>query len=431
MKKAKAASTLILISLLFCTGYTAKGQTTTRINSPYTLFGVGNLNNTNTNVRSLSMGGIKYGWRDNSLINPANPASYTAFDSISFLFEGALYANITTLKSATLSEKSQSASLNYLTFGFPVNRWWKSSFGLLPYSNVGYLVEEEEEVDDIGAVLYSSDGSGGLNQVYWGNGFQINKHLSLGFNASFIFGTIDQGLSISFPDSAYYYSTRIDNSVSANDFLFTGGLQYVSKLKKDVQLTLGLTYSHTSKIKADKNYLAQSFYGESSNILYYRDTIEMDQGIKGKIKLPKSLGLGFTIEKKDKWLVGADFNWQNWKEFEQFGESDSLQNRFSINIGGQITPNKYSIFSYWEKMTYRLGLRYVNSSLDINSNQLSEFGISFGIGFPVWKSRSTMNLGVEIGKWGTTKDNLVQENYVKFIFALSIYERWFVKPKYN
>jgi hypothetical protein len=42
-----------------------------------------------------------------------------------------------------------------------------------------------------------------------------------------------------------------------------------------------------------------------------------------------------------------------------------------------------------------------------------------------------MNLGVEIGKWGTTKDNLVQENYVKFIFALSIYERWFVKPKYN
>ena len=34
------------------------------------------------------MGGIAYGLRDGSHINPLNPASYTAIDSLTFLFDG-------------------------------------------------------------------------------------------------------------------------------------------------------------------------------------------------------------------------------------------------------------------------------------------------------------------------------------------------------
>lgn len=379
----------------------------------------------------MSMGGIKYGWRDSRLINPANPASYTAFDSLSFLFEGALYSNISTLKSAELSQESRSASLNYLTFGFPVTHWWKASFGLLPYSNVGYNVLQEKEEENIGLTRYRNEGSGGLNQVYFGSGFKISDNLSLGVNASFVFGTIDRGVSVTFPDSGFYISSRIDRSVTANDFVFTYGLQYTKPLKNDLEYTIGISFSNQSNLRADKDYLVRSFYGEQSNIRFYRDTIQYNTGVKGDIILPAGIGAGITFKKKDKWLIGADFDWQNWEKFRQFDQSDSLDNRFSIGFGAQFIPDRYSVFSYWERLSYRFGFRYTNGSLNIRGNQINEYGISFGIGFPVWKSRSMMNLGVELGRWGTTKDNLIQENFIRVIFAISIYENWFIKPKYN
>ena len=38
---------------------------------------------------------------------------------------------------------------------------------------------------------------------------------------------------------------------------------------------------------------------------------------------------------------------------------------------------------------------------------------------------------LEFGNKGTLENDLVQENFFKFTFGLSIYERWFVKSKYK
>ncbi len=377
------------------------------------------------------MGGIKYGLRLPSMINAANPASYTEIDTLSFIFEGSVLSSLVTIKSAQLSENSNYATLNYLTFGFPVTHWWRSSFGLMPFSNVGYIVAEDQITDSVGLVRFTNDGSGGFNQLYWGNAFRITKNLSIGVNASYVFGTIDRGISVTFPDSLYYFSTRLDRSYSANDFIFTYGVQYTIPFKNDLDLTLGATFSNTTKLSAEKDNITRTFYGEKNEVQFYKDTINYEGGIKGDIVIPKSIGAGFVLKKKNKWLIGADFDWQNWKEFKSFGESDSLMDRMNISIGGQYIPERYSIFSYWERVSYRLGMRYTNSYLDLKGNQLKEFGISFGFGLPVWKSKSTFNIGCEIGKWGTTADGLIQENFVKFTLGISIHETWFVKPKYR
>jgi len=429
MRRIKQSMNTWLAATLFLFAGMVQGQET-RVNSPYTLFGIGNLTNTNSNVRSLSMGDIKYGLRSNTLINPANPASYTAFDSLSFLFEGAISGGLVTLKSINQSENSNYATLSYLTFGFPVTKWWKASFGLMPFSNVGYEVATDEQVNHFGLVRYTNDGSGGFNQVYWGNGFRITKNLSAGFNAAYIFGTIDNGLSVTFPDSAFYFSTRKDLTYSASDFMFTYGLQYTIPFKNKTNLTIGASFNNTTRLNARRDLIIRNFYGEINEIRYYKDTVTNQNNFKGDIILPKSIGAGFILEKENKWLAGFDFNWQNWEEFKSFGQSDTLKNRLSFGAGIQFIPDKYSIFSYLERLSYRFGIKYTNSYLNVNGNQLNEFGISVGVGFPVWKSHSQFNLGVEFGKWGTTANELVQENYIKFIFALSIYENWFIKPKY-
>ena len=67
----------------------------------------------------------------------------------------------------------------------------------------------------------------------------------------------------------------------------------------------------------------------------------------------------------------------------------------------------------------------------INNQSIKEFGISFGLGIPVSRLFSSMNTVIEIGKRGTTDQNLVKENFVNFQLSLSLNDRWFIKRKYN
>ena len=58
------------------------------VNSPYTRYGFGQLSDQSTTA-NRGMGGISYGLR-NKLINVGNPASYSAIDSITFLFDAGI-----------------------------------------------------------------------------------------------------------------------------------------------------------------------------------------------------------------------------------------------------------------------------------------------------------------------------------------------------
>jgi hypothetical protein len=82
-------------------------------------------------------------------------------------------------------------------------------------------------------------------------------------------------------------------------------------------------------------------------------------------------------------------------------------------------------------MTYRVGARYNNSYLNLYDTQISEYGISFGVGFPMKKSKTGIDLSVEIGRRGTTKNNLIQENFINFSLGVSIQEIWFYKRQYQ
>jgi hypothetical protein len=94
-------------------------------------------------------------------------------------------------------------------------------------------------------------------------------------------------------------------------------------------------------------------------------------------------------------------------------------------------PEAFSIRSYLKRVKYRAGLHYENSYLKLNNHQIKDFGISFGAGIPFPKSKSTANLAVEFGKKGTTKDNLIRNNYTKLSLYLNLYDYWFVKRKFD
>lgn len=401
----------------------------TRIGSPYTRYGLGDLMNSKY-MRSMSMGGTSYGFRNAYSVNYSNPASYTAFDSLSFVFETGINSSITQLKSLTQKQTSNYSSLSYIAFGFPISRWWGASIGLLPYSNVGYKILDKEYIENIGNTEYLYEGAGGINQFYLGNAFRI-KNLSVGCNSSVLFGSLDRVRTVSFPDSSYYLRTKLLNSVRVNSFLFNYGMQYKVRLSEKVKMVAGLVYNLNTDLNAKQDSLAYRFFHTTLGTESVKDTIINSMGNKGTLTLPQSIGFGVTFGIGEKWLVGADFQTQNWNKYSSFGESDSLANSMQASFGLEMTPDNLAVTGRWKRAHYRFGARYNQTYLQLNNTQLNEYGVSFGLGLPMKKSKTTLNLGFELGQRGTTDNNLIKESFARVIFSLSVHEYWFFKRRFD
>jgi hypothetical protein len=404
------------------------------INSPYSRFGLGELHGRNVNTTLTGMGGISIGVWNPGKVNPGNPASYGTFDSLTFLFEIGINGNIVNLKTLSQSESSNYVTLSYILTGFPVTRWWRTSLGILPYSKIGYDVNINIDLSsyDVSNIVNSIKGDGGLNQFYWGNGFNIGKRFRAGFDAIFIYGQGSRSSLVYFPDSLSIFGTKKETKTLGSDIIFDYGLQYDIPIRDKQILTLGAVYSNAWNVNAKRTSLTYTLAGGFDDIVEsIRDTIDYQSEEKGNIVIPDRFGLGFMFKNEDFWLVGADFEWQHWNKFSSFGASDSLDNAWRFSIGGQITPKHTSISSLLKRMTYRLGFRYVNSYLSLLGHPINEYGISFGFTFPMKKSKTTIDVGVEAGGRGTTDNNLIKENFVNFTFGVSIAESWFYKRKYR
>ena len=400
-----------------------------RITSPYSRFGVGDLSD-NNNAWNNSMGELGIGLRSSSHVNFANPASYSAFDSLSFVFEGGFNGQFVTLQSTFQTVNRNYASLGYLLFGMPVNRWWKTSLGLVPYSDVGYNVANVEEYANTGTVLRIYSGSGGINRLFWGNAFQPFKNFSVGLNISYLFGSMERLATVYFPDSSNAMNFREAYYVTMNDLSYNFGAQYKAKLKNDLFLNLGAVFTPSLSMAAKTDGLAYTFLLNSSGTELPRDTLGTAAGVKGRIIIPTMIGGGFSFEKTDKWLIGLDYKWQNWEKFRAFDMSDSLVNSWQVNFGGEIVPKADNYSNYLARVRYRLGFMYNKTYLRLRGQDLNEYAITFGFGLPLRGMRTMLNVGAQYGVRGTTSNNLIRESYFKVVIGFSIYERWFIKRKY-
>ena len=416
---------LLLFSLLLSTLLSAQ----IRIASPYSRFGIGDLSGIN-NDWNFSMGSTGIAFRSPLHINILNPASYSEFDSTSFVFEGGVLMNTTQLRTNIQTVSRNNASLGYLLFGFPVTRWWKTSVGVLPFSDVGYNISTTEEHEGIGKIRRNYTGEGGINRFNWGNGFMIGKNLSVGFNASYLFGNSNRRSSVLFPDSIMNMNTMVDNDITVNSFYFDFGAQYRFKLKKDIKMVIGGIFAPKSAISAKTSKLTRTFVLATDGSEIIKDTIDQTADTHGKIQFPLSFGLGLSFEKQDHWLLGADFKWQNWNNYTAFEISDSLVNSYQVTFGAEVIPDINAFTKYLKRIRYRVGFSYNSTYLELRGKHLNDYAFSLGFGLPIRGIKTGLNLGLQVGSRGTTQSDLIKETYFKFVIGFSIYESWFVKRKY-
>ena len=258
--------TLLVLLLTILSG-AAVAQNNT--NSPYTRYGYGQLSEQGSS-NSRAMGGIAYGLRDKYQTNFANPASYTAVDSLTFIFDGAVSLQNTNLSNGTLKRNAKNSSFDYITMQFRASKWAAISLGLLPYSNVGYSMgeyrEDTEFPDKSTTVSYS--GEGGLHQLYLGAGFKIIKNLSVGANFSYLWGDITRTAAETFPSSSSVFPITIQSNVAVKSYKLDFGAQYTHQFGKKHVATLGVVFSPGHDLNNDA--YEGSYFGNEGYYCYLR-----------------------------------------------------------------------------------------------------------------------------------------------------------------
>ncbi len=428
---------IVLIAVFALQLYAQQGTS-----SPYSFYGIGTLKFKGT-VENKSMGGLSI-FTDSIHVNLRNPAGYVGPNLKSFNEESRPVKfsvggsnNGLNLKSNSGSAKTSSTTFDYLTLSFPIGKFGVG-FGLLPYTSVGYKLESKE--NDLVTNRYR--GEGGLNKTFLGLGYKITDGLSVGIDVNYNFGNV-QNSAIEFvydnENNPVQYQSRENNRSDLSGINYNLGLSYKTMLNEKLELTTGLTYAPESTLTSNN---ARSFStivisastGQEFEVSTIEADLEADNLKTTDLTLPSRISFGAGLGQPRKWFVGAEYTFQNTKKFSNpiFSvDNTTFVNASNIALGGFIIPDYNSFSSYWKRATYRAGLHFENTGLEINNETINEFGISFGVGLPVGSVFSNANLGFEIGKRGTTNQNLIQENFFNVNISLSLNDRWFQKRKYN
>jgi len=422
---------IVSISLLFSLVSFAQEGTS----SPYSFYGIGDVRFRGT-VENRSMAGLSV-VTDSIHINLQNPAMYSSLKLTSFSVGGTFSVN--QLKTNQKDEKAQRTTLDYLAIGIPLKKVGLG-FGLIPYSSVGYNIKNSVYAPD-GRTDNYYKGTGGLNKVFFGFGYQLAKNFSFGADVQYNFGKIDtRSLSTQFTlnSSNEYeqvqYSTRETNSSSASGVNFNAGLSYNTKLYKNISLFSSLTYTPEATITLNNERfiaIVQSVDGVAEAIVGDEEEITVADT---KLKMPSKFSFGLGIGDTKKWIVGTELTFQGTSNFgNRFNDIDnvSYENATRFTVGGYYIPNYKSFTNYFERVVYRGGFRFENTGLVINNQPIEDAAVTLGLGLPLRGAFSNVNVGFELGNRGTQKGGLVREHYMNFSIGLSLNDRWFQKRKYD
>lgn len=419
---------LAFLSVIVCN---AMAQST--VNSPYSKFGVGNLNGSYL-PQFRGMGNLAYGIGAVGAyqnLNISNPASYS-FLRLTVFDIGATTTS-QTLTKGSLTEKSFNASLSHIAMAVPVTKKSAISFGLLPYSKLGYEYRNSDQKVDTFSVDHIYAGEGGLTKSYLGYGLGIGKHFSVGVNMSYIFGNLKETNATEFTKYVGFLNSRTVNNNAVGGLNFDLGLLYVATINPKTKLIIG----YTGGVKTQMNTTfskVSTRYQTVSGTNFISDSTSFINDVKGSLTLPANHNFGFSIERQNKWLIGADLRLAQWSQFSKSGSSDVLNNTWGFSVGGQITPNVNAVTNYLKLIDYRMGINYDKTYLTLSNNDINVKSLNVGLGLPLVSSRSAfykINFTTEIGTRGTNNNNLVKENFLNLHFGFTINDRWFQKYKYD
>ena len=396
-------------------------------NSPYTRYGFGQLSDQQF-ASGMAMGGIAYGLRNGLQINAANPASYTAVDSLTFIFDAGLSLQNTNFKDGDTKTNAKNSSLDYIAMQFRLRKGLAMTAGFLPYSTVGYNMTQV--TPDHGEDIYGDkiesyqtlSGNGGLQQVFVGMGWNIFKNFAIGANISYLYGDITRSVIRSFYDTNATSSVRTEK-LDIRDYKLDLGAQYTQKIGEKHVVNLGAIYSYGHKLNGEGYNYTETYDSNSTLQTHSGDTIS------NAFSIPHTFGIGMTYVYNKKLTVGLDYTLQKWADCTYFNKENQYSDRTKISLGAEYLPNIEGR-KFMDFVRYRMGVHYTSPYIKVNGQEgPREYGVSMGVGLPLFRSRSILNISGQYTKVSPKVKGMLEENYLRLNIGLTFNEGWFMKYK--
>lgn len=392
----------------------------TGINSPYTRFGYGRLSEQRLSA-TRAMGGTAYALRDGSYVNTANPASYSAVDSLTFLFDAGMSLHYSHFDDNGVKTNVQNGHFDYVAMQFRLRRGLGFTAALLPFSRVGYNFTQTDQLPQGFVSTNVHSGSGSLQQIMAGIGWMPVRNLSVGANVSYLYGDLKHSVSASFnnPDAS---SSAWFRKISVSDYKLDFGAQYSYNIDKRRVMTLGATFSPGHDLGAKGYYTMSNIGGQGK--------MEKTDTITNGFRLPTMLGVGVSYVKDNRLTLAADYSFQKWGGCDFFGHSDQMTDRHVFSLGTEFRPNAMSR-NYLKRIRYRAGVKYSSSYVKVNGlDGPKEYSVMAGFGLPMWNSKSILNISAEYLK-EKAGANMLRADYFRVNVGLTFNERWFMKWRVN
>ena len=426
--------------LLVAVSVSANGQSGT--NSPYSQYGLGVLAD-QTSGFNRGMNGVGVGFREHNQVNFVNPASYSAMDSLTFIFDAGVSAQITNFNENGKKKNAKNADFEYAVAGFRMARHLGMSFGVLPFTNVGYNFSTSAVLDANQTIGYINQykGSGGIHQVFVGMGWEPVRHLSVGFNASYVWGEINRSISNAYDEGSGTEYSSINSlskvySATARSYKLDFGVQYQLPLGKKDFLVVGGTFSPGHKMNSTPQCTVTSVNPVTSvsNPTPY--------SIEDALELPNMMSAGLMFNHNNQLKVGVDYSLQQWSKtsFPVYKvqndvpsyvlSNDYFLDRHKVTIGGEYGRGEM-VRGFFNRLRYRAGVSYSTPYVKINgADGPKELSVSAGFGIPIVNiinNRSYLNISAQ---WGhLSGKGLITENTFRINIGMTFNERWFMKWK--
>ena len=420
----------ILASFVLATLTTsAFAQSTT--NSPYSQFGLGDLTDQSVSFNK-GMNGVGLGMHRGNEVNPMNPASYSSIDSLTFLFDAGMSGQITNYSENGKKFSAKSGGFDYVSALFRAFKNVGVSFGVLPYSNIGYNYLQTGVLDDRDETEVASqyEGEGGLHQMYIGAGIRPIKPLSVGFILSYLWG--DYSRSMATVESSNLSVLAKEYRADISSYKLDFGVQFDLPLNKKDYLTLAAVWSPGHSLKSDPECLIANV--KTSIAKADTTTYTISDGLK----IPTTFGFGIAYHHAQNLRVGADLHIQKWGSVDYPSytagvyalKSGLLKDSYRLNLGGEWTPNPMAR-SVFKRIQYRAGVGMVTPYYYINGKEgPKELSASIGFGIPIangYNNRSVLHISGQFVR--RSADNLIKENMFRLNIGFTFNEKWFAKWK--
>lgn len=408
--------------------------------TPYSLFGVGDLAAPGT-AYNKSMAGVGIAGRSNRFLNPINPASVTARDSLAFMADFSLLQDNKIFQQGDMTSASNTMNMSGCIISFPI---WRSSammIGIMPYSDIGYgysyIFDDPDIIGNAGNVAYSASGKGSLYQAFAAAGVTFWRRLSLGAEFIYHFGKLEKSFSETFSNASYNGASNghtMQLTAPAGKF----GVQYEQPIGTRSSIILGATYRTEAKLNGDVTSYRLSTGTAAS------DTLDFKSGVPN-VSLASEIGVGVSYRYGDKLMIEADYTRSDWRNSGMNTRDGFCGNIiggtgrsvFSTSVseawraGVEYVPARNDIRYYYRKIAYRAGVYYKNDYYMLDDNKISAYGITLGATLPIFPGYNGITLGMDFGQRGSMKNNMIRETYINFSIGVNLFDIWFQKHQYQ